>query len=197
MVAVTRSFQVATKGALAEVHKILVSTAKREHAEVMGTEPRPRRFTRIVDGSIGAPEEQVKPTGVITYLYPRIDEVAQYALEVLFDLSPVRSGTYRKSHALFLNGRQVNDLKHYETGDEVIIANFVPYARKIELGLMTMRVSGSDQVYTRAVKRVRSRFGNVADVKMTYRGIISGVAVKGRAGNKAGLRYPALLIAGH
>jgi hypothetical protein len=48
---------------------------------------------------------------IITFRYLNMDEVAQFALKTLRELSPVGSGEdphpglYRDSHILFLNGR--------------------------------------------------------------------------------------------
>jgi len=188
------SFDVARRATAEATQRAIVRTAKRLHGEVMRTDPRPVRFTRIVDGQIGAREESVRADGVITYLYPRLDAVVQYAMEVLFELSPVLSGLYRNSHTLFVGGTAVPNLKNWSPDDEVVITNTVPYARKIELGVMTMRAPGSARVYAQAAKKVRSRFGNVAKIGFTYRGIIGGGVSSTRAGNKSDLRYPALVI---
>ena len=73
------------------------------------------RFTRNVDGREGASEESVRPDGVITYIYPRLDAVVQFAMEVLFDLSPVLSGEYRNSHTLFVDG--AGNIARIHTGE--------------------------------------------------------------------------------
>lgn len=187
------SFSVARQATEEATKRLFVKTAKARHAEVMRTEPRPVRFTRNVDGREGASEESVRPDGVITYIYPRLDAVVQYALEVLFDLSPVLSGEYRNSHTLFVEGAAARDLKGW-SGGEIVISNTVPYARKIELGVMKMRVPGSSRVYDMAEREVRARYGNIAAIFYTYRGIVGGGVSSGRAGNKSDLRYPALVI---
>lgn len=190
----TQIFMAAAQATIADTQKALVSLAKREHARVMATDPRPTRFTRYVDGRQGAAEETVKPDGIIRYVYPRLDEVVQFAMETLFDLSPVLSGKYRMSHTIFVEGRAVGDLKDYR-GGEVAISNFVPYARKIELGIMNMRVEGSSKVYFQAAERVRKRFGNSATVHFTYRPIMGGTFVEARGKRGTELRYPTLIIA--
>ena len=188
------SFAVARQATAEATKRALVETAKRLHGEVMRTDPRPTRFMRTVDARQGAREESVKPDGVITYVYPRLDAVVQYAMEVLFDMSPVLSGLYRSSHTLFVAGVAVPDLKTWDGESEIVISNTTPYARKIELGIMKMRVPGSSRVYDMAEREVRARFGNVAQIYYTYRGIVGGGVVSGRAGNKSDLRYPALVI---
>ncbi|MCA0032761.1 hypothetical protein [Mesorhizobium sp. B263B2A] len=186
-------FTVAAQKTLAETQKLVVKIAKREHGKIMATAPRPTSFKRVVDGRLGAPEEAVKPNGVIVYFYPRLEEVAQFAMETLYDLSPVLSGRYRNAHTLFVSGVAVPNLKNYK-GGEITISNPEPYARKIEVGAMKMRVP--PHVYERAVKIVRARFGNVAKIGFTYRGLTStgGSVLTGRRGNRSDLRYPVMLI---
>lgn len=189
--AISQSFSVAKQGTLEETQKILARFAKRAHGAVMQMAPRPTSFTRFVDGRKGAPEETVKPFGIITYFYPRIDIVAQAAMDALFDRSPVLSGRYRNSHTLFLNGQAVTNLQNWKPGDEVSISNPLPYSRKIEVGSMNMRVPGTDMVYQQAVRIVNSRFGNLAKILFTYRAVIGR---KMGGSSKRELRYPVLLI---
>ncbi|MER8762890.1 hypothetical protein [Mesorhizobium sp. M0968] len=207
-------FRVALQGTLAETHRVLVATAKREHAKIMTADPVPSSFVRIVDGAMGAPEESVKPTGVIVYRYPRVEQVVQFAMETLFDLSPVLSGEYRNSHMLFINGVPYPNLKGWRPGLEISITNPVPYARKIEVGKMKMRVPGTDLVYQRARRKIMARYGNMVDVKFTYRAIVGGyninqelTATRRRAAtgnierrlrpgahNRSDVRFPVLVI---
>lgn len=187
---ISRQFSVARQATAEATQRLLVSIAKREHGQVMRTPPQPRSFTRTVDGVEGAREEAVEPDGVITYVYPRLDAVVQFALETLFDLSPVLSGTYRSSHQIFLDGSPATNMATWRPGTEILISNLQPYARKIDLGVMTMRVSGTSRVYERAVRRVNARFGNSAKALYGWRSF--GVAVPD--GRKADLRYPVMII---
>jgi hypothetical protein len=109
--ALSRAFEVVKQSTADATQELIAKVAKREHGKIMATEPRPGGFTRWVDGRRDAPEESVRADGLIYYLYARLDMVAQFALETLFDLSPVRSGRYRDSHTLFLNGTAVANLK--------------------------------------------------------------------------------------
>lgn len=183
---VAEAFRIAAQKTVEATHKLLVETAKRKHAEIMNRDPRPASFTRYVDGREGAAEETVRTGGVIVYRYPRLELVAQFAMETLFDLSPVLSGAYRTSHMLFLNGAPVSNLKGWKPGDEISITNPLPYARKIEVGAMRMRVPGTDLVYQQARRKVMSRWGNVASVEFTYRAIIGGDQVNQSAAASSG-----------
>src|SRR5690348_4336374 len=102
--AASEVFRIAAQQTAEATRNLLIRTAKRKNAEIMNRDPRPATFTRYVDGRQGAPEEAVEPTGTIVYRYPRLELVAQYAMEVLFDISPVLSGDYRNAHTLFLDG---------------------------------------------------------------------------------------------
>lgn len=190
-----RLFVVAAKGTREEIQKQLVATAKREHAKIMQDEPRPSRFVRTVDGVRGAREEQVKPDGTIIYVYARLDEVVQAALELLFELSPVLSGDYRMNHRLFVDGVETRNLAGWDGQGEILISNSMPYSRKIELGKMTMRVPGTDHVYEQAEFDLKQRFGNQARIRFTYRGQAGGAILTGKDHSKAEYRYPALEIA--
>lgn len=215
---ISEQIRVAKQATKEATQRVFVETARREHARVMGTDPKPAVFAQFVDGVAGAPLENVRPNGVIVFRYPRLQMVAQFAMETLFDLSPVLSGAYRLGHRLFLNGKEVSNLAAYKSGDDVAITNYLPYARKIEVGKMKMRVSGSDRVYQQARRKVMARFGNVAAIQFTYRGIVGGTQInaerlpsalkrsrdkRGRflpsaggasAHNRRDLRFPVLLI---
>lgn len=185
------NFHIATRGALAEVRQRLILTAKTEHAKVMRTEPRPRTFTRFVDGRRGLPEESVRANGVITYRYPRLEEVVRYAMDMLFKYSPVLSGAYRKGHTIFVNGRPVANLSGLQDTDQIIISNILPYARKIDVGAMKMRVAGTDRTYQRAVAATNRRHGRIYRALYTWRSASDGVLGENSASE---IRYPAILF---
>jgi hypothetical protein len=200
---VAKDIVVAIEETKRNVQSFIAATAKRLHAEVMATDPRPTNFRRWVDGVEGAREERVKPSGIIQYRYSRLELVAQFAMETLFDKSPVgepgdprpgHPGFYRNNHIMYLNGVAVTNLKDWKAGDEIAIANAVPYSRVIELGKMKMRVPGTDHVYQQAEQIVKRRYGNVANIRFTFRGIGGLQMVGGRLGNKSDNRYPALVI---
>lgn len=188
-------FKIAAQGCAEQAKAALVRVAKREHARIMSTDPKPARFTRWVDGRQGAAEETVKPTGVIRYRYHRLEEIVQVAMETLFDLSPVESGEYRMAHTIFVDGVASRNLSAWDGQSPVVILNPLPYSRKIEIGKMKMRVPGTDHVYEQAEIVLRNRFNNQASVVFTFRGYVAGgIAGAKGGGNKAGNRYPALVI---
>lgn len=171
---VSEQFKIAREGTLEQIQKTIVRVAKTENARIMATDPRPSSFTRTVDGKVGALEEAVKPDGVIIYVYQRLDEVVAFALETLQKLSPVHSGRYRAGHIILVNGHSVEEMPSLKPSDDVAISNVVPYARKIEMGMMTMLVSGTDHVYQQAEQIVNARFGNLVKTRFTYRNLSGG-----------------------
>lgn len=108
----------------------------------------------------------------IVYRYLDMTEIVAFAIETLRQLSPVGSagdrhpGLYRDSHTIFLNGHVVKDVSGFRDGDQINISNPVPYARKIELGQMQLKVA--PHVYEQAAQLVAQRFGNQAAVKFTF-----------------------------
>lgn len=164
---VRSQFALARASAVAQVGNGLAEFARQANAAVMNFDPKPAGFVRTVDGVAGASEDAVKPNGVIVYRYQRIEEAVLAAMDVLRQVSPVASGAYRDAHTIFVNGvAQLDRLPTMTADDEVTITNLAPYARKIEVGHMKMKVSGSDHVYQHAQQVVAGRFGN--QVKVTF-----------------------------
>jgi len=219
-------FNKAAGTALVLAQSRLVAVAKDRHARVMGRDPRPLSFTRIVDGRVGALETTVRAAGVITYIYfrpqigferdiketiARLDEVARFALQTLRELSPVVSGDYRDGHKLFVNGYPVADVSRWKPGDEISITNFVDYSRIIEVGDGKNRVP--NLVYDQATDIVTEKHGRDAKIEFTWRGITDGmqiaqdpsqrrgfgtrIAGRTRAHNKSPARYPTIVISPH
>jgi hypothetical protein len=167
------SFTAAFDGAVEEQQAQFAAFARAENAKIMADEPRPGSFRRWVDGHEGAVEETVRPDGVIRYAYERLQMVVDFALATLRELSPVLEGDYRAGHIVFVNGTAVESLAESlggrREGSEIVIANGVPYSRKIEFGKMKMRVPGTDHVYSQAELIVKRRMGNLARVSFSFR----------------------------
>lgn len=149
----------------------IAKVAKEGHARIMATDPKPSSFVRRVDGNTDAPEDAVRPDGVIIYTYARVQPIVDAAMDTLRSLSPVESGAYRKSHTLFVGGAVAFDASDAVPGETIYIANPLPYARKIEMGRMTMTLPGSDHVYEQATQIVKRRFGNQAWIKFTFQDV--------------------------
>lgn len=127
--------------------------------------------SQVVDGSPGAALQSVKPGGTIVFLFavgaPLLEQAVDFAFETLARLSPVKTGTYRRSHRLLVNGVErmagAGGAVRLQDKDLVTLVNLLPYARKIE------RWEAPNGVYEAAAAVLRSRFGGVVDVNFTYR----------------------------
>lgn len=126
----------------------------------------------------------------IVYRATYMQDVVDFALATLRDRSPVGSppgdahpGLYRDMHKVFLNGHVVADVGAWRPGDQINIANPVPYARKIEAGRGKMSVPG--HVYEDAALIVAARFGNQAAVKFVFMPVRFGAAAAWAAFTKS------------
>lgn len=155
--------------------KEIVHVAKREHALIMRTPPKPLGFRRRVDGR-EAPEEDVKVGGVIVYDYNRLVSVAYLAWDVLREMSPVGTGDdphpgfYRNSHKFVVGGRVVLNFRDLKGNEEIIITNTVEYSRVIELGTrggVKLKINKGAHVYERAAARLRS-YPDVANAAKVF-----------------------------
>lgn len=166
--------KIATSTAIADI----IAYAKKENNRVLTTQPLPLKFVRWVDGVQDAPEEYFKR--VIIYEYNRYDLVANSILQTLRQKSPVKSGDYVRGHTLFINGQEVQDLTSWTDGDEISIANYAPYARKLEVGTHNgkkLKLSVSPHIYETTAQLARRQYKDVADISFTFRGIVSGAQV--------------------
>lgn len=182
MDAVARELSLASMGLTGDAfRRFHVDMAKKELERVLrenrsasGSEP---YYQQFVDGRQGASLDQVKVGGVIEFTFDYIAEIATYALELLKELSPVdrrpdaNNVVFRDHHAIFINGSEVADLSGLKPGDEVLFANLLPYARKIESGSSIQAPNG---VYEVAQRQLRARYGQMLYIEMTYRGFVEG-----------------------
>ncbi len=170
-------FDVAIEQALKVTAAQQAEQARAANAKIVATPPKPISVKRYVDGVEGAPETAVRQGGVIVYDYGRLNLVAEYALDILRQLSPVDSGDYARSHVILLNGivigspntrgdMQPVQLSGYKPGDRLTISNLMPYTRKIELGQEGFSRHG--HVYEKAERIITRRFGNMARCYFIY-----------------------------
>lgn len=135
------------------------------------------RYDRYVNGNLGADEFTVVPPGPILYEFHWWNEVIEFAIETLRKRSPVKSGRYRDSWLAMVNGAVVSDYSDIPVGAQVLVTNNQPYSRKIEVGFMEMSVP--PHVVEDSLGTVRSRFGNVVDIKATMVTLPGGYILKG------------------
>lgn len=190
------------KAAVEDARKVLIATAKAGHVEIMADY---RQRTGAVPtfeayaNTPGKPVESVVIPGPIVYRYRHIGDIITFALDALVRASPIRSGRYADSHTVFVNGTQHNGKVKIGPRDSVMIANPVPYARRLEIGKTQ---SGRDfvlqvpnRIYERVAKRVLvPKYRNVAKITFGYVSISGAYKTKGKlsthygTGKAAGLR---------
>ncbi|GEL01868.1 hypothetical protein [Swaminathania salitolerans] len=96
----------------------------------------PERFRIVVDRQADLAEEQVRlDGGHVLYVFSGLAEAVVWCLGALRDRSPARSGNFRNSWFMMVDGRiWTGTPQEIPPGSEVWIANTAPYARKIEVG---------------------------------------------------------------
>lgn len=193
-----RELKLATAGLdPANISKLLAQFAKQELAKVQASGEAPEHYVRAVNGRIGAPEESVVPPGPIVYSFNVLPEVAEYALAFAKERSPVKSGRFKRSWFVMVNGAQTSDLENIPIDSECILVNDQPYARKVEIGAMVMRVPPG--IVEDARQAVMRRFGNIVTAQKRFIPL-SGAYTLRRAsrrkdrGSGKQLLYPALVI---
>ena len=179
----------ARSAALAEFATEQIEEARQQNRQATGGDP---KFTVTVDGQKGAPVSSVKADGVIFVEFEFLGDLLLFIWEQLHTHSPVgkapespHPGEYRRSHVMFVNGSEFSIQNPLPPNvEEIVFANTVPYARRIELGSSTQAPDG---VYQSVAVLARARFGRVAKVDFTYRTVQGGHS-------KPNQRNPAIIV---
>lgn len=156
----------------------------------------------ITDGVPRRDWHQVKPFGKIEFARrTQVAEAVLWAMQRLEEKSPVRTGRYRASHVVMINGAQIAGdvraaLVNVKPGDRVQIVNTQPYARKLE-GATASRRTGRQKrralsrqapagVYRVVVRELVQRFGRTMFFDFAYVKLNLGVKVWGQQGGTRG-----------
>jgi hypothetical protein len=161
----------------AQAKALLIKTAKDGHQKLM-TEQKARsgiapEFDAYANQP-GKPIESVVLPGPIVYRYRYFREVVLVALKELEQASPFESGTYQRSHTLFVNGTPIADpFEHlFKATDKIMIVNTVPYARRIEVGKTksgrAFVLDVPPRVYDRVRTILHARFRAIASIKVEF-----------------------------
>lgn len=153
--------------------KMFLDDADNTNKAILGRIPRNHTF---VDGRDGARLESVKPDGVVVREYELVIDLLRWIADDLVAHSPIgrtsagdkHPGLYKASHTLFADEKEIPVGAEIPQADEYVFTNIVAYARKIEGGSSRQ----FDHVYEGTASRARARFGNVARILFTYRGLI-------------------------
>lgn len=123
------------------LEKFSPEAARRKHIEIakkgleafLSRQQDKPSYRLVVDGFAASSEENVKPFGVIQYVFLRMSLVGKFALITARDLSPVQSGKYKRSWILVADGELVSENSIPNNTKELVLVNNVPYARKIQV----------------------------------------------------------------
>lgn len=121
-------------------------------------------FTVFVDGRENAAEETVRPDGRIVYRFNGIAEAVAFALSYCVARSPVKSGTYRKSWVVLVDGREwTAPLPEIPAGAAVLVVNTQPYHRKIDMGSQGAGALGREVSAHRGPRRKRGAYVSIVE----------------------------------
>lgn len=162
----------------ADAKAFLLKTARDGHQAIMLQQRARSGIPPDFDAYANTPGnpalQTVKLPGPVVYSYDYRREIVEVALGALIRSSPVESGEYVASHMIFVNGAQVERLPDpLPRAAVVMIANPVPYSRRLEVGKTK---SGRDfvlqvepRIYERVAKGVLiPRFGNAVRIRFIY-----------------------------
>ncbi len=156
----------------------LAKFARAQLAEAIGSGAGSPMYSRFVNGREGAAEETVEAPGPILYVFAWWAPVIGFALAYARGRSPERSGRYRKSWIVLVNGREVDEDAAIPAGAEVTITNRQPYHRKIDSGHMRMRVPPG--IIEEMRSRIARRFSGAVEARATQVLIPGGYILKGK-----------------
>jgi hypothetical protein len=156
----------------------------------------------IVDGIRGAAIERVRPDGVIVRTYDVLPIAFMQIGQLLWAHSPVKSGTYQRSHRLLADGEEIAEVREGWTLPslpqgvrEFWFAPTVDYARPLERGWSKQAPDGVYQVVGAMAK---TAFGKFAKISFGYRSIAGLQESKrernARPGKPRDLRQPVIII---
>src|SRR6478736_1493605 len=154
--------------------KHLASVARAGLREILGAK-NSDVYTKTVDGVQGLSEDLVKAEGVIRYEFSILPSVLGFLLGYLRNRAPVRSGRYRDSFFVGINGKMVmaKDInpKHLPLDAEVFIGNTQPYNRRVDVqrdGTKALSFSVPPDLYRDAAHAADRRFGALLDIFRIY-----------------------------
>jgi hypothetical protein len=162
--------------------ELLVATARAGHAKIMRDQP---DSTWIAFGDVPG-RDWTQAERMITFKYsPALSLVAPVIIRMLEDGSPVDSGLYKRSHMLFVNGQATAEGAKIPAGAAVMIANPVPYARRLEIGKTesgrNFLVSKPNRLYERTARAAANRWPTV-EIRFGYVALPGNVTSKGHVG---------------
>jgi hypothetical protein len=112
----------------------LAAFARTSVAELIASGQASPDYERFVNGRAGALEETVELPGPIVYVFTNWTLAIETALAELQKRVPRKSGRYARSFIVVVGGSEITDYDEIPPKAEVVILNFQPYTRKMEVG---------------------------------------------------------------
>lgn len=162
-----------------------IEIARRGLAEFMARQTARPMVDLYVDGRAATNEEEVRPFGVITYRFNRMREVLSFAIRAAEELSPYRSGRYRRAW-FFMSEAGPFGLDQIPGSGTIFLVNDQPYARKVHTGAKGFEVPAG--IVEKVRQRVRRRYGSVVETEVRFIGLSHAYTLK----NGQRLTYPAV-----
>lgn len=185
--------------AVADFARKELAGAQATNKAALGAEP---PFEQFVDGRPGAPLETVNPDrGRIVFEFALAGDVLRWIHAELVRRSPIGppggAGTYRESHRLFADGREIALAEELPAAAEFSFTNTVIYARKLEIGRTRsgrdFLISVPNRIYDDVSHEAALKFSRIAKIGYTFRPLVAGGSVRGRAKRQA-MRYPTIWV---
>ncbi|MCG4260762.1 hypothetical protein K6W36_09200 [Acetobacter senegalensis] len=145
----------------AALHEMVADQCRQNRDEFIAQGKVSPVYTTYVDGKRDTAEEAVMlQGGIVTYIFSALAQAANWALDQCRKRSPVRSGAYRDSWVILVDGVAWQQAPaKIPKGSTVWIVNTMPYARKIEVG--GMRVSVPPGIVEAVRQATQRRFGSI------------------------------------
>lgn len=180
----------ARSAALASFARQELAKAQNTNRQALGYEPPHETF---VDGARGGAVETVKPDGTILFAFDLINDLFAWIGEQLVIHAPVLTGQFQRSFRFYADGREVDPGADVPVAREYVFLNVQPYARKIERGHSDQAPNG---VFEAVAALARGRFGNLANIRFSYRTPEVSIAAspKSRKDADRETRSPAIVI---
>ena len=157
---------------------------------------RPSVETRV-DGRLGAALQSVRIGGHIRFDFRYLSEMTLFALAVLRGLAPQDSGAYSESFLALVDNVEIDPHAIPASAREVFVTSRKVYSRKIQVGARGFKAHAG--LFDKALKAVRTRYGNITTVEVRFVKLVGGYVLKGRKKRKdtakgVEMTYPALLF---
>jgi hypothetical protein len=180
----------ARSAALASIARAGLAEAQETNRKALGRVP---PHETVVDSRRGGDIDAVKPDGVIVFEFELLDDLFGWIDLQLIKHAPVLTGKFRRSFVLFADGVEIDPDGPLPQAREFSYVNVQPYARKIERGHSSQAPNGVFQV---VAALANTRFGNMANIRFSYRTPIASKAGSAKARRKSDTanRQPAIVI---